>query len=139
MFERVLVPVDLSDKNRRALVLARELIDPEHATLHLVHVIETIHGIEFDELTDFYQELDQKAQSALTELSGELEIEGITCHHQVIYGNRAAEIIRYSDETDCDLIVMTSHAQSDRHPAAGVGTISHQVALLADCPVLLLR
>jgi nucleotide-binding universal stress UspA family protein len=139
MFERVLVPVDHSEKNRRALRQAVEMIDRQQTTIHLVHVIETIQGLDFDELSDFYRDLDEKAQTALAGLADELEADSIPCVQQVVYGNRAAEIIRYADVAGCDLIVMTSHAQSEEHPHAGVGTISHQVALLADCPVLLLR
>ena len=139
MFERVLVPVDLSDKNQRALLQALEMIDPEQSTIHMVHVIETIQGIEFDELSDFYQDLERKAHGALVDLSNVLEDRSIPCRREVLFGHRAAEIIRFAEEAGCDLIVMTSHSQSDEHPHAGFGTISHQVALLADCPVLLLR
>ena len=38
-----------------------------------------------------------------------------------------------------DLIVLSSRRIDRDRPAGGIGTISHQVVLVCDCPVLLIR
>jgi hypothetical protein len=38
-----------------------------------------------------------------------------------------------------DLIVLTSHPLEPDRPGGGWGTISYQVAVFADCPVLLVK
>ena len=58
---------------------------------------------------------------------------------EIIYGHRTAEIIGYDQEHDVDLIVLRSHVLDGANIAGGFGTLSHQVALLAPCSVLLVR
>ena len=52
MFQHILVPVDLSDRTRCARGRAAELAQGGRVTL--LHVIETLRGVEYDELEDFY-------------------------------------------------------------------------------------
>ena len=58
---------------------------------------------------------------------------------EIIYGHRAAEIIGYTQEHDIDLIVLRSHVLDGTNITGGFGTLSHQVALLTPCSVLLVR
>jgi len=139
VFRNILVPVDLTEKNRAATSAALELADSEGGVVHLLHVIETIRGIEFEQLKGFYEELHAKAESTMQQWVGELSSAGSNVRMTVVYGRRAAEIVAYADDKGCDLIVLASHRVDEERPAAGLGTISHQVALVAGCAVLLLR
>ena len=139
MFRNVLVPVDLTDKNRAATRAALEIVDPDHGVVHLLHVIETIQGIEFEQLKGFYEELHGKAESTMQQWVEELSSLGSNVRMTVVYGRRTAEIVGYAEDKGCDLIVLASHRVDEERPASGLGTISHQVALLAGCAVLLLR
>ena len=59
MFDRILLPVDLTGKNESALTSARELLG-ESGSLILLHVIETIADAPFEDMQDFYQRLEEK-------------------------------------------------------------------------------
>jgi universal stress protein A len=139
MFDNILVPVDLSDKSLAAVRKAVEIANVDEAAITLLHVIETIPGIEFEEIETFYQELEAKAERVLAQWCSEAEAGNCRLESLVLYGRRAGEVLRVAAERGCDLIIVTSHRVDAEHPGGGLGTISHQVALLADCSVMLLR
>jgi nucleotide-binding universal stress UspA family protein len=138
VFQRILVPVDLTDKNRRAVEWAVELAAWGGALVTLVHVIEPL-DLPFEELEDFYEELEVRAAGAMEAMCRPLQEAGIEHRQQVVYGERAREIVEYAEEQDIDLIVLSSHRQDLDEPTRNLGTLSHKVAILAQTPVLLIR
>ena len=67
MFQKILVPVDLSEKNRKTVAAARDLC--QGAELTLLHVIETIDDVPFEELESFYRRIEEKANHELAALA----------------------------------------------------------------------
>jgi universal stress protein A len=47
--------------------------------------------------------------------------------------------VRYADEQEVDLLLLSSHQVDRDHPALGWGTISYRIAIMARCPVLLVK
>ncbi|MBW2232869.1 MAG: universal stress protein [Deltaproteobacteria bacterium] len=139
IFSKILVPLDLSSRGESAIRMALDLADPDRGVVCLLHVIETLEGIDDDELEAFYSELEAKARAAMGAWIDELGSGGAKMEPLICYGHRAREILRQADELGCDLIVLSSHRIDPDHPAGGIGTISHQVALVCDGPVLLIR
>jgi nucleotide-binding universal stress UspA family protein len=137
MFKKILVPVDLTDKNQRAVDMACELIAPK-GEVTLFHVIETL-AAPFDELVDFYQGLETTARERLESLAAPLRARSVTHQTRVVYGKRAPEIVSFADENKFDLIIITSHPFDPEHMTGGFLTISHQVAIAAPTAVLALR
>lgn len=58
---------------------------------------------------------------------------------KVLLGTRVETLVQYTHEHDVDLVVMQSHPVDPADPARGWNTISYKVALLAPCPVLLVK
>jgi nucleotide-binding universal stress UspA family protein len=139
MFSRILVPVDLSDRNRAALEAAAELVAASQGTALLLHVIEEIEDVPQTELEDFYAGLRRRAETTLASFREELEKAGARVEEQIRIGKRGPQIVRCAAEERCDLIVLRSHVLAPNEPMRGIGTVSHQVALAAGCPVLLVR
>jgi len=139
MFSRILVPVDLSDRNRAAIDAAAELARASSGTALLLHVIEEIEDVPPGELEDFYAGLRKRADRTLEGLRKHLDKAGVTVEAQVRMGKRGPEIVRCAEEERCDLVVLRSHVLAAKEPMRGIGTVSHQVALAAGCPVLLVR
>jgi universal stress protein A len=136
MFHHIVVPVDLSDRTRASIQTALELGRRSAARITLLHVIETLRDVKFEEIAEFYDILRRRAEDRLDEWRKEL---GAELDAQIVYGRRAAEILRFAEEQRADLLVLSSHALSPDLPGGGLGTLSHQIALLAPCNVLLLR
>lgn len=137
MFQRILAPVDLSGRSRRALDAAAHLAGPD-GEVTLLHVIETL-DLPFEELEDFYQRLHDKAARELDAMIEPLSRAGLTVVQRISYGHRVREIVAYADENAIDLIVMSSRPVDRDDPAAGLASLSHQIAILAHTPVLLVK
>lgn len=141
MFDKILVPVDLTEKNRRAVELARDMARMSGSDVTLLHVIEPL-DLPFEELEDFYQELESRAADAMVELADPFREAGMEILEQVVYGDRAREIVAYAGEEGFDLVVMTSRPLDPGDAGQGPAnwpTISHKVALMSEIPVLLVR
>jgi nucleotide-binding universal stress UspA family protein len=139
MFQRILIPVDLSERSRAAVDIGRDLAKQNAARLILIHVIETIEYISFGEMRDFYERLEHSAREGMKELSAGFAASGIEAETVIVFGKRHHEIITYASENQIDLIVMSSHRVDPDRPAANFGSISYRVAVLSPCAVLLVK
>jgi nucleotide-binding universal stress UspA family protein len=139
MFSRILVPLDLSDRNEMAVEAATELARASGGSVLLLHLIEEIEDGPAEELEVFYASLRQRAESTLGEWRARLERKEISVEERIRMGRRGPEVVRCAEEERCDLVVLRSHVLDRGEPLRGIGTVSHQVALAASCPVLLVR
>jgi nucleotide-binding universal stress UspA family protein len=139
LFRKILVPLDFTEKNASALRVAQELAVQNHAEVQLLHVIELVEHIALDELAAFYRELEQAARARLDSAATPFSEQNIPVETAVEYGRRAEDIVRFAAAQGVDLIVLSSHQIRADRPASGWGTISYKVAILAPCPVLLVK
>lgn len=138
LFQKILVPVDLTQKNRHAVEVAGELASASGGSVTLLHVIEEL-DLPFEEVEDFYRQLEDRAAEAmgrLAELLGEADVPHA---RHVRYGERATEIVGFAREEDFDLILLSSHRADPEDPARNWASLSHKVAILAQTPVLLVK
>jgi universal stress protein A len=134
----MLVPVDLTQKNAHAVATARDLAAESGGTVTLLHVIETL-DLPFEELEAFYARLEEKARRAMEEMAEPLQEAGLSFARRVSYGRRAEEIVDFAAEEDSDLIILSSHRIDLEKPGSSWTTLSYKVAILAQCPVLLVK
>ena len=139
MFQRILVPVDLSERSLVAVDLAYELATQSRAEVTLLHIIETIEHIAFDEMKQFYDRLENSARKGLREFSERFEMHGLKVDQAVIYGHRTKEIVNFAIDNRADLVIMASHRIDPDRPGHDWSSISYSVAILAPCPVLLVK
>ena len=139
MFSSILVPVNLTEADTPAVDIAGELATPGDGSVTLLHVIETIRDVPFEDLEDFYQRLEEKAREGMAELAGRLATTDLTAEQRVVYGRRAQEIVAFAEQQEVDLIVLTSRPPDPEHMQEIWGNISHQGMILARCPVLLIK
>ena len=139
MIHRILVPLDFTDKNLRALEIARHLAVQNKASVALLHVIETVEHLPFEDLKGFYAKLEETARSRMDLPASMMLQQGLVVEPEVVYGRRAEEIVKYAAANEVDLIVLSSHKIGPDAPSHGWATISHKVAVLAQCPVLLVK
>ena len=138
MFTKILVPVDLTAKNLRAVETARDLAQWRHGEVAILHVIELLDA-PMEELEDFYEQLEESARHKIEEFAAPLRSAGVPFAQHIRYGKRVPEILKFAAEQAYDVMVITSHPLDREHPGQSWMTISHQLAILAECPVLVLR
>ncbi len=137
---RILAPVALSEQGDAIVRHARALARTYGATLDLLHVVEdvpfpTAYGI--DPLTPHLPDVQARAQDALEALA--TDTLGDTEHAlHVTIGNAAAEIIRFAEEGDVDLIVMATHGRTGLGRFL-IGSVAEKVVRTAPCLVFTLK
>ncbi len=140
MYDKILVPVDFSPKNEAALTSALDLAArSDKSEVLLLHVVETIDHLEFEEMASFYHGLEARALAKLHQVEERWAGKGVQMRHDVVFGRRAETIVRFAEENGVDLVVLSSHQVDADHPALGWGTISYKIAIVARCPVLLVK
>ena len=140
MFKKILVPIDLGEGNLEAVRVAAELacLHPD-GVIVLLHVIETIDDAPEEEVRDFYATLEDQARRAMEEIVNALDRKPSLIERRVEYGRRLQGILTAATEIGADLGVLRSHRVRPDRPGGGVGTLSHEIALLAEIPVLLVK
>jgi universal stress protein A len=139
MFKHILVPTDFTEKSLRAVEIAMQMAFQDMCEVTLLHVIEAIEDAEGDEFTEFYERLRAHSQKRLTEIVKRFVSKDLLIQTEIVYGNRANEIVRFAHENDIDLIVLSSHRIDAASEALGFGTISYKVGILAHCPVMMVK
>jgi nucleotide-binding universal stress UspA family protein len=139
MFQKILLPVDLSDKHGPALNAAAQLASQSGGEVILLHVIEIIPGLEVEDEKHFYSRLEKLAASHLDKLGKVLQAKRIRWRAKTLLGNRGAETLRQAQENGVDLIIVTSPRVDPQHVATGWGSLSYKIGLAATCPVLLVK
>ncbi len=137
MFHSVLVPVDFTPKTVAAVDLAGRIVAPE-GRVTLLHVVQTVPGIDLAVDPEFYDRLEIAASEKISALGARLEAEDIEWRALLVVGNRYDEIVGAAGDA-CDLLVVASHRVDPDDPASGAATMSYRLAVGAPCPVLLLK
>jgi len=128
-YQRILVPLDHTDRDREALQHASALAKAHGAQLHLIHVEE-------DVTSQIYGEDSSSAEVTAGEKYFEdirkaIEKQGIDVHLQVVYAlSPRVAIVGYAREFRPDLIVMGAHGHKgirDLVFGTTINAVRHQV------------
>ena|SRR5579883_1274367 len=138
MFQRILVPVDLTDRHGPTLDLAARLAGPGGEVIAL-HVIEVVHGLSREDDSGFYRRLEEKGKKHVDRLVEVLRGKKVAARGRVLFGDRVGEIVGFAAREKADLVALSSHATDPARPWAGAGSLGYQVGHLAACPVLLVK
>ncbi len=138
-FQHILIPLDFTEKNLEALNIAFDLAVVNRARVTLLHVVEQISGEADEELASFYTRLRVRAEAELESRSQRFDQVGIVVDCKIRIGRRLHEIVTDSIDRAADLIVMSSHKPDLDHLLQTWATLSYQVSVLCQCPVLLVK
>jgi universal stress protein A len=136
-FHRIIVPTDLTDRTVRALELASRLAEGR-SSVTLLHVVQTVPGLDFDELRPAYEKLRARAARKMATLVRRVT-SLLRVDINIAYGSRAETIVKAAAAMRADLIVLASHRVNPSMVGRDWGTLSYKVGILAQCPVLLVK
>lgn len=137
MYQRILVPVDLTAKNRLALDAACGLLAPG-GDLVLLHVVERL-ADDAAEIEGFYAALERRAREVLRELGDLGRAQGARVREELVLGHRVEEIVAAAVREASDLVVLASHRLAAERPFAEGMPLSYRVAIFVPCAVLLVK
>lgn len=136
-FKHILVPLDFSDKNDVALEAVHDFVSANPADVTLLHVIEPIGSPDNAEVQKFTAQLQLHSEKELLKRAQQFSDLEITVSCESRSGNRVQEAVIFARDKAVDLIVLNSHQIQDNQ--TGTTSLSYQIAILASCPVLLLK
>ena len=139
MFKHILVPADMTEESLRALTVAAEMATYGTSRVTVLHVIEILDDVGYEEHKDFYENLKKRSQKKMDQIADPPEADKVLIDKRIRFGKRVGEILRFADENEVDLIVLVSHRIDRDNPTQGWGTISHQISILAHCPVMMVK
>jgi len=143
VFKTILVPVDGSENSLKALNLAIDLQKQCKSVLNILSVYQE-HKLWNASVSMVSEDLTGTADGAMEQLAKEVAenskkyaIErGVdNLHSFYMGGGPARTILKFSHDHDVDLIILGSRGISDSEKFL-LGSVSHKVTSLAECPVL---
>jgi nucleotide-binding universal stress UspA family protein len=137
---KICCPVDFSETSKAALEMAADFANQFDAQLTVLHVVDDAHPLlpegRVFVTSEFLQSvLDQANRSLgewlrLAESRGKIKIDG-----RVVAGVPFAEILRFVEQGNFDLIVMGTEGRTGLQHLV-FGSVAERVLRLASCPVL---
>lgn len=145
MFKKILIPVDGSEPAMRALKLGADIAARYDAELSVLCVYRH-HGplesslsmVRASDPTPPDKALSEFAREVVAAAAAELETIGVTARTVVKRGHPARTIVSYARENGIDLIVLGSRGLGDVEGFL-LGSVSHKVTSLAECPCLTVK
>jgi len=142
MSNPVMVPLDGSDKDARALAVASALATLSDSDIHLVAVIEVpserlIAQAEFVGIDEAAVSGRRDAEARLADIAARISVDaGRMTTFAVLEGNVAEELIGHAVRCDARVVVMATRSPraAERSPA---GSIAERVTRESACPVML--
>ncbi|WP_202406216.1 universal stress protein [Pontibacillus yanchengensis] len=138
--QRILVAYDGSELSKQALQEARKKAEEFHADVHVITIINptgpftnkaVYKSIEEDLIKESELELKKVESGEFHDLS-----ENITT--EVLVGNAGAEICKYAEQHDIELIIIGSRGLGNVKELF-LGSVSHNVVQHSHCPVLVIK
>jgi len=133
----VVVPVDFSESSAPAIRMALDCAESPES----VHVVHGILNLEQVSPYGYWAVDDVKSREAtaiehLGKFLEENDIQGVKA--VVLLGDPSAEIVKYADEQQADLVVIPSHGYSGLTRML-LGSTAERVIRHAHCPVYVMR
>jgi nucleotide-binding universal stress UspA family protein len=137
--KHILVPLDFTDRNDQVLASAHDIAEKTGARVTLIHVVEPMADSDDETLQAFTTRLTEEAEQHLQKRADKLADLGssVACENRV--GKRHSEIVSFAMENDVDLIIMNSHRVTAATEPQNAFSLSHQIALMAPCAILMLK
>ena len=139
----ILVPTDFSESSEAALAWAAGLCDSCRASLHVLHVLETLTvadsmDVPFGSRTQIEHAVEARARDDLHRLLSSSDRDRLRVTLDVEWGTPLVEIVRYASAHHIGLIAMGTHGRRGvKHK--WLGSVAAHVARSAPCTVLLVR
>jgi nucleotide-binding universal stress UspA family protein len=143
MFERILVPVDGSERATRAIPVAARIARATDAKVILANVFDltAAFGTYLGPVPISQTMIDEQhdaLRAYLNTLSASSELAGVSVDAEVLTGPAGFSLLKAIETDKIDLVVMNSHGRSGMARWM-VGSVAEQIVHFATVPVLLLR
>jgi nucleotide-binding universal stress UspA family protein len=148
MFRNMVVSLDGSELSKKAMEVAIQLAAEQKSILYFLHVVKevTVPPYVMGEMaysnrdydTELNDILHREGEELLRLAKEQAKEKGVTARKVMLTGDPAMEIIDFIKEHDIQLVVMGSRGLGPIKEMM-LGSVSHKVAQLAPCPVMIVK
>ncbi len=145
MFEKILIPVDGSEESKKAVAIAKEMVENFGSSATLIYVLPPLTLIASaapgeEKILQAIPELINFRQKEGSDILDRMikEFPSGKAQKVLLEGHPARCIINYAKEGNFDLIIIGSRGMS-RIAGFLLGSVSDAVVHHAHCPVLVVR
>lgn len=135
VFERILLPIDVSEGATDVLGHAIDLAGRHDAELHLLHVADTSANSVLRVHTDIIDVIVEEGEKTVATAAERAKKHGVETVTEVLQGDPFQTIVDYAGQRDMDLIVMPTHGWQGL-PRFLLGSVTERVVRRSDVPVL---
>jgi nucleotide-binding universal stress UspA family protein len=139
MYNKILVAFDGSAPSIRAIQHASKLAKSVNANkLTIVHIKERIHLQQPVFSVDLDALIEEENRDILSEAHNHLTQSGIPYEAYGLEGTASKKIIEYAHDNQQDVIIIGSQGKGFVKETF-LGSVSHEVAQSAECPVIIVK
>lgn len=143
MFEKIFVAIDKSEITNKILEATVEIAHNKNTQVTLVNVSHAYvnSGMSYipeSYLEEMLNEMEKMSLEQLQQAQFKLATEGIFAETIHLKGDPAHEILNYAKNTKQQLIIIGSRGLSGIKEMM-LGSVSHKVSQLSNCPVLIVH
>ncbi|AEH39032.1 universal stress protein [Halopiger xanaduensis] len=144
MYDKILLPTDMSPGVDRAIEHAVDAAQRYDAELHVLYVVDadaysSYPGDEYvHEFEGLEHALEQAGRDAVAEITDRAAEAGLETVAEIRHGVPHEDILEYSDETDIGLVVVGSKNRPGEYRRL-LGSVAERVARMADRPVTIVK
>ena len=144
MYERLLLPTDMSAGIDRGIEHAIDAAGRYDAELHVLYVVDadaysSYPGDEYvHEFEGLESALEKAGGHAVEEIAERAADAGLSTETEIRHGVPHEEILAYADEADVGLIVVGSKNRSGEYRRL-LGSVAERVARLSERPVTIVK
>lgn len=143
MFKKIVVALDGSPSSTKALEAALSMSKSEDSQLSFIHVVKEVHpqfaaGEIVLSVTELNSALRQDGERILQEAEDEAKKSHVDFSTKLVSGDPAEKILHFAKEEQTELIILGSRGLGTIKEWM-LGSVSHKVTQLAECPVLVIK
>lgn len=139
IFTKILIPVDESKHSESAVSYGASLAEMSGGKLIIIHCHRPVPtGLGEPNFQRAIDTATRESYSILEEQTAILKNRNVDYEEKIIGGSIAKSIKTVAETEKCDLIIMGSKGKSDLEGLV-VGSVTHKVLHIADCPVLVIK
>ena len=142
IIKKILCSVDFSGSCNLAVKYANELALLFNSRIHLLHVVEALHGDEHYMILqitpqEIAEKMKKEAEDGLNSIAKKIK-KVPKVKTEVRVGKAFVEIIKTARKDNIDLIIMGSHGRTGL-PHVLIGSVAERVVRKAHCQVLIVK
>ncbi|MET3851396.1 universal stress protein [Paenibacillus sp. OAE614] len=143
MFDKMMVAIDQAEITNKLLDAAVEIAQNKQTQVTLVHVSQEYvsNGMTYvpeNFLEEILIEMEKAGLEQLQQAKSKLKSAGINPETVHLKGDPAHEILNYARDTEQQLIIIGSRGLRGIKEMM-LGSVSHKVSQLSNCPVLIMH